>query len=154
MKDFSGSIIIIDPMHVSKENDWIESRGFNISKNKISGDLGFSSYYMFETGVGPVNMTMHKIENIKEFFQSQKDYLKSCINDAYKGEIKNSIGCLSSDSGHLCIFLKEEVEKYNPDWNKSAAHMEIDFRGRIGLYTDSYKMSHLYGIGNLNFYTI
>lgn len=158
MKDFSGTVVIIDPLNFAKESDLGKKIDLNLTR--ISPTLGFKTLFITNTGVDRCFITSHKVDNIKEFFQNGiESYVLNNVSEAWSGNIKPEFGRVSIDSGSIGVFLKEDIERYNPgclDNLKSGEdyiYLE-NFKGKIGYTRDKYGMIHFYGTGSNNFYTI
>ena len=85
---------------------------------------------------------------------------KEC-NDKYRAlnlETEN-IGRFCADTGLVAVFLLDEVRKYNPDIDKWITEHPWcvttieDFDGNVEYYIDGNGEAHIYGEGNINFFT-
>ena len=69
------------------------------------------------------------------------------------------IGRFCSDAGLVAVFLLDEVRKYNPDIDKWITEHPWcgttieDFDGNVEYYVDENSEAHIYGTGNINFFT-
>ena len=158
MKEFSGTVVIVDPEKFAKEEDLGKKIDLNLTR--ISPKLGFRSLFCSETGVGCCYLTYHKAETAREFYQNgSENYVREKISDAWSGYIKPRSGRISIDSGVVGVFLLEDIEKYNPGALKglkpgSDYVILENYKGKIGYIRDKYGMIHFYGTGTTNFYTL
>lgn len=136
-KKFKGTIIITDPCYIIKDDDWKRS-GYGEFFDK----LGINTFLSHETIYG--------------------DWSCTTVNK----DTNKSLGEFCADAGMVCVVLKEELDKYNPDWNKTLeywCYTEIpDFDGEISIEVQNYKdkkesfenkFVSVIGSGNINFYT-
>lgn len=78
--------------------------------------------------------------------------------DALNLDLEN-IGCFCADAGLVSVFLLDEVRQYNPDIDEwIACHSWCvttikDFDGNVEYYVDENRAAHIYGTGNINFFT-
>lgn len=78
--------------------------------------------------------------------------------DALNLDLEN-IGCFCADAGLVSVFLLDEVRQYNPDIDEWIADHPWcvttikDFDGNIEYYVDENRAAHIYGTGNINFFT-
>lgn len=158
MKEFNGTVVIVDPEKFVKEEDLGKKIDLNLVR--ISPKIGFSNLFFTETGVDRCYLTFHKVDNIKEYFANgSENYVKEMINNAFSGNIKPKSGQISIDSGVVGVFLLEEIEKYNPGslkgLKKGVDYIVLDkYKGKIGYIRDKYGMIHFFGTGTTNFYTL
>lgn len=74
--------------------------------------------------------------------------------------VTSELGKFCADAGLVAVFLLDEVRKYNPDidkWIKEHPWCVTtieDFDGNVEYYLDENTDAHIYGIGNINFFTI
>ena len=155
---FKGTIIITDPCYIiRKENqitkdDWIACNcGDNM---KV---LGINHYICKSTIYGDWSCTTYKvddnpkeiIDNIVEAGKNDRDYGVEC----------SDLGEFCADAGLVAVFLLDEVRQYNPDidtWIASHPWCVTtikDFDGNVEYYVDENKDAHIYGTGNINFFT-
>ncbi len=122
-------VIITDPCYVVKDEDW-DKLGFI---NYISGDWSCTTFAM-------------PIEDLKDV-----------IDNPDSGKEYSAIGNFCA--GMVCALSMNEVIKYNPEFPKWiethpwCVTVVPGFDGVIDYYVDSNEEAHIYGIGNVNFYT-
>ena len=155
---FKGTIIITDPCYIIREtnqiteDDWetceygrnMEVLGINtyITESTIWGDWSCRTYKVDDN---PKEI----IDNIVEAEENDKDYGVEC----------SYLGDFCADAGLVSVFLLDEVRKYNPDIDKWITEHPWcvttikDFDGEVKYYVDKNKNAHIYGIGNINFFT-
>lgn len=158
MREFNGTIVIVDPEKFAKPEDLGKKIDTGIAR--ISPKLGFSNVFFAETGIGNCFLSFHRVSDVKEYYKNgAENFVKKTIADAFNEKIKPQDGQISSDSGTVGVFLLEEVEKYNPDSlrkYKCGSDFIIikNYRGKIGYFRDKYGVIHYFGTGTTNFYTI
>ena len=158
MKEFNGTVVIVDPEKFAKEEDLGKKIDLNLIR--ISPKIGFGNLFFTETGVGCCYLTFHKVDNIKEYFANgSENYVRETINEAFSGIIKPKAGQISIDSGVVGVFLLEDIEKYNPGalkcLKKGVDYVVLEkYKGKIGYLRDKYGMIHFFGTGTTNFYTL
>ena len=158
MKEFNGTVVIVDPEKFAKSEDLGKKIDTNLTR--ISLKLGFHGLFFSETGIGNCFLTYHKIDNIKEYYQGgSENYVKEMISNSWSGYIKPQDGQVSSDSGTVGVFLLDDIKRYNPealkDLKEGVDYVVIKkYRGKIGYLRDKYGMIHFYGTGSTNFYTL
>ena len=73
--------------------------------------------------------------------------------------VTSELGKFCADAGLVSVFLLDEVRKYNPDIDTwIASHPRCvttieDFDGNVEYYIDKNSEAHIYGTGNINFFT-
>lgn len=119
--------------------------------------LGISTYFTEDTIYGDWGCTTYKIsddpkEVIDKFAEAEEkgeDYGIDC----------SKLGDFCADAGLVAVFLLDEVRKYNPDidkWIKEHPWCVTtieDFDGNVEYYIDKNSEAHIYGTGNINFFT-
>ena len=129
---------------------------------EIEGDLvicdpsiveGVKPELMFYSGVGPCYMTIHPVDEYKNYISGREFYVKEKLNLAYSGYMPRTIGRIGTDSGKFGIFKLENIKDQSV-LKKGESYKLKGFKGRFGRFNDSYGMAHLYSAGNYNFYTI
>ena len=69
------------------------------------------------------------------------------------------LGNFCADAGKVAVFLLDEVREYNPDIDDWIAEHPWcvttieDFDGNVEYYVDENREAHIYGEGNINFFT-
>lgn len=158
MKEFNGTIVIVDPEKFAKETDL--GNKIDINLTRISPNLGFRNMFFTETGIGNCFLTFYRVDEPKEYYQKGHEvYLQETIIKAFAGNIKPQAGQISVDSGSVGVFYLEDIEKYNPGALKGLKPwvdyiVLRNFRGRVGYIRDQYGVIHFYGDGTCNFYTL
>lgn len=141
------NVIITDPCYVVKDEDWVKCEyGERLDK------LGFTNYISESTIYGDWSCTTFAmpIEDLKDVIDNP---------DSIEGKEYSAIGNFCADAGMVCVLSMSEVIKYNPEFPKwiethpRCVTMVPGFDGVIDYYVDSNKEAHIYGIGNVNFYT-
>lgn len=119
--------------------------------------LGISTYFTEDTIYGDWGCTTYKIsddpkEVIDKFAEAEK-------NEEDYGVKCSKLGDFCADAGLVAVFLLDEVRKYNPDidkWIKEHPWCVTtieDFDGNVEYYIDKNSEAHIYGTGNINFFT-
>ena len=119
--------------------------------------LGISTYFTEDTIYGDWGCTTYKIsddpkEVIDKFAEAEK-------NEEDYGVECSKLGDFCADAGLVAVFLLDEVRKYNPDidkWIKEHPWCVTtieDFDGNVEYYIDKNSEAHIYGTGNINFFT-
>ena len=159
MKEFNGTVVIVDPEKFVKEEDL--GRKMDFGQIRVSPKLNFKSFFFTNTGVGSCFLTYHKVEEIKEYYRGGfENYVNKSVQEALLGEPKQKIARVSIDSGVVGVFLLEDIEKYNPGSLKNLKPgpdyvILENFKGKIGYLRDKYGMVHFYGSSSTNnFYTL
>lgn len=158
MKEFNGTVVIVDPEKFAKEEDL--GKKIDTEITRISPKLGFHGLFFSETGVGNCFLAYHKVDNAKEYYQNgSENYVRNAISRAWSGDIKPQNGQISSDSGTVGVFLLSDIETYNPGALKNLKEgsdyvLIKKYRGKIGYIRDKYGMIHFFGTGSTNFYTL
>lgn len=159
MKEFNGSVIIIDPAKFAQPGD-LGSK-IDTKQSRISPKLGFRGFYFTNLGIDSMFVYQHKVDNIKEYYsQGTETWVKETIRKAFNGDFpKTKRGQVSVDSGSIGVFYLSDIENYNPE-ALSSLKPGVDYillqnyHGRIGYLRDSFGIVHFYGTGNNNFYTL
>lgn len=162
---FKGTIIITDPCYIMRsehhgitpitKNDWeacdcgqsMEVLGIKhyICESTLYGDWGCTTY---KVDTDPVEI----IDSMAEAY-AKGDYEMNFSSKILK------IGNFCADAGLVAVFLLDEVRKYNPDidkWIKEHPWCVTtieDFDGNVKYYIDKNSEAHIYGTGNINFFT-
>lgn len=112
------------------------------TEDTIYGDWGCSTYKIAEDPYKVIN-------NFVEAEEKGEDYGIDC----------SKLGDFCADAGLVSVFLLDEVRKYNPDidkWIKEHPWCVTtieDFDGNVEYYIDENSEAHIYGTGNINFFT-
>ena len=155
---FKGTIIITDPCYIIRdkdqitENDW---RACDYGENmKV---LGINTYMTKDTIYGDWSCTTYKVDdNPKEIIDN---FAKAEENSEDYGVECSALGEFCADAGLVSVFLLDEVRQYNPDIDTwIASHPGCvttikDFDGNVEYYIDENTDAHIYGTGNINFFT-
>lgn len=155
---FKGTIIITDPCYIIRdkdqitENDW---RACDYGENmKV---LGINTYMTKDTIYGDWSCTTYKVDdNPKEIIDN---FAKAEENGEDYGVKCSALGDFCADAGLVSVFLLDEVRQYNPDidtWIASHPWCVTtikDFDGDVEYYIDENTDAHIYGTGNINFFT-
>ena len=159
MKEFNGSVIIIDPAKIAKPEDL--GTKIDTKLSRISPKLGFQVLFLTSLGRDSMFLKLHKVDNIKEYYSGGTEkWVQGAIERAFNGQYpKSDRGQISVDSGSVGVFLLSDIEKYNPEALSSLKSgvdyvLIKDHKGRIGYTRDKYGIIHFYGTGNNNFYTL
>lgn len=158
MREFNGTIVLIDPEKFAKPEDLGKKIDTGIAR--ISPKLGFTSLFFSETGIGNCFINYFKVFDAKEYYRDgAENYVKNAVTKALREEIKPQDGQISIDSGTIGIFLLDEIENYNPgaleNYKAGVDYVMINnYKGKIGYFRDKYNMIHYFGTGSTNFYTI
>lgn len=159
MKEFNGSVIIIDPAKIAKPEDL--GTKIDTKLTRISPKLGFHSLFFTNLGVDRMFMYQYRVDSIKDYYgQGAESWVKKSIEKAFNGDVpKSKRGQVSIDSSSIGVFLLSDIEKYNP---KALSELKPgtdyillkDYHGKIGYTRDKYGVVHFYGTGNNNFYIL
>lgn len=168
------TIIITDPCYVVKDEDWdkceygkrLDVLGFTnyVSESTIYGDWSCTTYST------PRKDVENQIEELFKLDADRWDSFREYGEDSAQVKIYDDkiaeasvglkeIGRFCADAGMVCVLSLSEVVKYDPELPKwIATHPRCvtvipDFDGVIDYYVDSNEEAHIYGIGNVNFYT-
>lgn len=159
MKEFNGTVIIIDPAKIAKPEDLGTKIDTKITR--ISPKLGFHNLFFTSLGYPQMYVYMYKVDKVKEYYsQGNEVWVQETINKAFNNQYpKSKRGQVSIDSGVIGVFLKSDLEKYNPgclnELKKGIDYISLDdYNGKIGYTRDKYGIVHFYGTGNNNFYTL
>lgn len=159
MKEFNGSVVIIDPEKFAKPEDL--GTKIDTKLTRISPKLGFRGLFFTSLGYDKMFLYQYKVDNVKEYYQKgPESWVQEVIGKAFNGDLpKTKKSQISVDSGSIGVFLQSDIEKYNPGaLSKLKAGIDYvfvpDYKGRIGYLRDKYGIVHFYGTGNNNFYTL
>lgn len=160
MKEFNGTVVIIDPEKFAKEEDL--GKKIDTTLTRISPKLGFHTLFFTELGYQRYYMIQYKVDDIKEYYQNgTESWVKNAINEAFSGKSPKTfpIGRTSIDSGSVGVFLLSDIERYNKDaltkLKEGKDYILLkNYKGKIGYTRDKYGIVHFYGTGNNNFYTL
>lgn len=159
MKEFNGSVVIIDPAKIAKPEDL--GTKIDTKLTRISPKLGFHNLFFTSLGVDRMFMYQYRVDSIKDYYgQGAENWVKGAIEKAFKGDVpKSRRGQVSIDSSSIGVFLLSDLEKYNPEalseLKPGTDYILIkDYHGKIGYTRDKYGVVHFYGTGNNNFYTL
>lgn len=180
---FKGTIIITDPCYIIRDNnqitkdDWeacdygenMEVLGINtyMTKSTIYGDWGCTTYVTSNP-----KKVVDDLAEITKYFNDKYGGYKGITDEQYKllrnecNDKQNAlnleledIGKFCADAGLVSVFLLDEVRQYNPDidtWIASHPWCVTtikDFDGDVEYYIDENTDAHIYGTGNINFFT-
>ena len=160
MKEFNGSVVIIDPAKFALPGDL--GTKIDTKLTRISPKLGFRGYLFTSLGRDSMFLYQYKVDDVREYYKvGIENWVKTAIGKAFNGELPpvSVNGQVSVDSGSVGVFLLSDIEKYNPNWMEGYKK-GLDFilipgyRGKIGFIRDKYGIIHLFGTGNNNFYTL
>lgn len=162
---FKGTIIITDPCYIMRaehhgttpitEDDWAACDcGQNMEV------LGIEHYICESTLYGDWGCTTYKVDTDPvEIIDSMAEaYAKGDYEMDFSSKV-SKIGNFCADAGLVAVFLLDEVRKYNPDidkWIKEHPWCVTtieDFDGNVEYYIDENSEAHIYGTGNINFFT-
>lgn len=159
MKEFNGTIVIIDPEKFAKPEDL--GRKIDTKLTRISPKLGFKGLFFTELGYPRYFMSVHRVVNAKEYYSTGvESWVKKTIQDAFNGQIPpRSYAKVSVDSGSVGVFLLSDIQKYNPgaldSYKVGEDYLLIEnYKGKIGHVRDKYGIIHFYGTGTQNFFTL
>lgn len=160
MKEFNGSVVIIDPTKFAKAED-LGSK-IDIKLSRISPKLEFHGLFIAPLGVSQMFVYQYRVDNAKEYYSiGTEKWVKETINKAFQGQLPKTkvVSQSSIDSGSIGVFLKSDIDSYNPGILETLKEGEDyilleNYRGKIGYLRDSYGVIHFYGTGNTNFYTL
>lgn len=162
---FKGTIIITDPCYIMRaehhgttpitEDDW---RACDCGQNMEV--LGIKHYICESTIYGDWGCTTYKVDTdpVKIIDIIAESYAKGDCEIDFS-PVTSKIGNFCADAGLVSVFLLDEVRKYNPDidkWIKEHPWCVTtieDFDGNVEYYIDKNSEAHIYGTGNINFFT-
>lgn len=168
--DFNGTIIITDPGHFTKDEDW--GIGFDIEDCVIESSLGFSNYIWQRTTGGDGSWSVLGLDKILSQLELEEHSrnISGLIKRANTPKMKNDlqieqkketpVGTFVVDSGTFGIFYLDEVLKYCPTFLSDLGNwcytIIPNFIGNIevvesGLPGEEYFT--VLGVGNKTFYT-
>ena len=180
---FKGTIIITDPCYIIRDNDQItkddweacdygenmEVLGINtyMTKSTIYGDWSCTTYATSNT-----KKAVDDLAEITKYFNDKYSEYKEITSEQYKllrdecSDKKDALNLELEDIGHFCadaglvsVFLLDEVRQYNLDidtWIASHPWCVTtikNFDGDVEYYIDENTDAHIYGTGNINFFT-
>lgn len=120
---------------------------------EFMGELGINHSIVESTIYGDWSCGTYKVdENPRKLID--RLVKEECDIEATK------LGSFCADAGKVAVFLLDEVRQYNPkidDW--IAEHPWCvttikDFDGDVEYYVDNEGDAHIYGIGNVSFFTL
>lgn len=180
---FKGTIIITDPCYIIRDNDQITKDDWEACDYGENMEvLGINTYMTKSTIYGDWSCTTYATSNPKKAIDDLSEITKY-FNDKYSGrkgitteqrkllrdecnDKKDALNLELEDIGHFCadaglvsVFLLDEVRQYNPDidtWIASHPWCVTtikDFDGNVEYYIDENMDAHIYGTGNINFFT-
>ncbi len=122
--NFKGDIIITDPCYITNDEDWETFVHYDYIE--ISSAIGTSLGLVADTGIG--------------------DWSNS-ITD----KNGNELGTFCADAGMVCVFLLEDVLKYNPSLElpEHIATIIPNFEGTVSITLTDFAV--ITGEGNINF---
>ena len=162
---FKGTIIITDPCYIMRakhhgttpitEDDW---RACDCGQNMEV--LGIKRYICESTIYGDWGCTTYKVDTdpVKIIDIIAESYAKGDCEIDFS-PVTSKIGNFCADAGLVSVFLLDEVRQYNPDidtWIASHPWCVTtikDFDGDVEYYIDKNSEAHIYGTGNINFFT-
>ena len=125
---------------VASKGAFFDARCFNIPKEEVTNCLLWRQQ----------DATRNSIHMTGRAYFSHKQI---------EGKEYSAIGNFCADAGMVCALSMNEVIKYNsefPKWIEThpwCVTVVSGFDGVIDYYVDSNEEAHIYGIGNVNFYT-
>lgn len=159
MKEFNGSVVIIDPAKFAKPEDL--GTKIDTKLTRISPKLGFHNLFFTPLGRESMFVYQYKVDNIKEYYaQGTESWVKDVIDKAFLGQYpKTKRAQVSVDSGSIGVFLLSDIEEYNKE---ALSNLKVgvdyillpNYKGKIGYIKDKYGIIHFYGTGSNNFYTL
>lgn len=163
---FKETIIITDPCYIMRaehhgttpitEDDWAAcDYGQNMEV------LGIKHYICESTLCGDWACVTYKVDTDPvEIIDSMAEaYANGDYEIDFSSKV-SKIGNFCADVSLVAVFLLDEVRKYNPDIDKwIKGHLWCvttieDFDGNVEYYIDENSEAHIYGTGNINFFTI
>ena len=160
-----GTIRITDPCYIMRaehhgttpitEDDW---RACDCGQNMEV--LGIKHYICESTIYGDWGCTTYKVDTdpVKIIDIIAESYAKGDCEIDFS-PVTSKIGNFCADAGLVSVFLLDEVRRYNPDidkWIKEHPWCVTtieDFDGNVEYYIDKNSEAHIYGTGNINFFT-
>lgn len=162
---FKGTIIITDPCYIMRaehhgttpitKDDWaVCNYGQNMEV------LGIKHYICESTLYGDWGCTTYKVDTDPvEIIDSMAEaYANGDYEIDFSSKV-SKIGNFCADAGLVAVFLLDEVRKYNPDIDKwikehpGCVTTIEDFDGNVEYYIDENSEAHIYGTGNIKFFT-
>lgn len=158
MREFNGTLVIVDPKVFIKKEDL--GKNVDFEKARISPKLEFKPLYFIKVGHDCMYLSYNRVMNTRDYYQNGAErYTRETVNNAFNGNVKPSQTTISIESGVVGIFIKDDLDKYNPEALKGLKPgvdyvIVPDYKGKIGCFRDKYGIIHFYGTGTTNFYTI
>ena len=155
---FKGTIIITDPCYIIRETNQITEDDWETCEYGRNMEiLGINNYITEDTIWGDWSCQTYKVkDNPKEIIDN---FAGAEEKDKGYGVRCSYLGDFCADTGLVSVFLLDEVRKYNPDIDKWIVEHPWcvttikDFDGEVEYYVDKNENAHIYGIGNINFFT-
>ena len=162
---FKGTIIITDPCYIMRserrgitpitKDDW---EACNCGQNMEV--LGIKHYICESTMYGDWGCTTYKVDMdpVKIIDSMAESYAKEDHEIDFP-PVTSELGKFCADAGLVSVFLLDEVRQYNPNidtWIASHPWCVTtieDFCGNVKYYIDKNSEAHIYGTGNINFFT-
>lgn len=128
-------------------NDWDKC-----GMGEFMGELGINHSIVEDTIYGDWSCRTYEVdENPRELIDRLGK--EECEIEA------TLLGSFCADAGKVAVFLLDEVREYNPDIDDWIAEHPWcvttieDFDGNVEYYIDENREAHIYGEGNINFFT-
>ena len=151
---FKGDIIITDPCYFIKDEDW-ENSDYGQELDR----LGFENYFCENTLYGDWICGTYRLGDYTDPI-SIIDAMNIIFSEGWTINMESpKLGEFTADAGLVGVFLLDEVRKYNPEIDtfikEHPGYVTIipNFDGDIEYYIDENGEMHIYGTGNITFFT-
>lgn len=128
-------------------NDWDKC-----GMGEFMGELGINHCIVENTIYGDWSCGTYEVD------ENPRELIDRLVKEECEIEA-TQLGSFCADAGEVAVFLLDEVREYNPDIdNWIAEHPWCvttieDFDGNVEYYIDGNGEAHIYGEGNINFFT-
>lgn len=151
---FKGDIIITDPCYFIKDEDW-ENSDYGQELDK----LGFENYFCENTLYGDWICGTYRLGDYIDPI-SIIDAMNIIFDEGWTINMESpKLGEFTADAGLVGVFLLDEVRKYNPEIDTfikehpGCVTIIPNFDGEVEYYIDKNNEMHIYGTGNITFFT-
>lgn len=128
-------------------NDWDKC-----GMGEFMGELGINHSIVEDTIYGDWSCRTYEVD------ENPRELIDRLGKEEYEIEA-TLLGSFCADAGKVAVFLLDEVREYNPDIDDWIAEHPWcvttieDFDGNVEYYIDENREAHIYGEGNINFFT-
>ena len=151
---FKGDIIITDPCYFIKDENW-ENSDYGQELDK----LGFENYFCENILCGDWICGTYRLGDYIDPI-SIIDAMNVIFDEGWTINMESpKLGEFTADAGLVGVFLLDEVRKYNPEIDTfikehpRCVTIIPNFDGEVEYYIDENNEMHIYGTGNITFFT-